>query len=148
PDWTPDQVLIRATTAARSWRGAIIEAEARAQQGAPTWVYQLDFPGELPNGRRGAFHTADIPLVFDNVAAEGSHTRGPGAQAVADRMADAFIALARSGDPNHPGLPRWAPYGLERRQTMLFDIDSRMADDPRGDERRVFARIPYVQPGT
>lgn len=148
PDWTPDQVLIRATTAARSWRGAIIEAEARARQGAPTWVYQLDFAGELANGRRGAFHTADIPLVFDNVAAEGSRTRGPGAQAVADRLADAFIALARSGDPNHPGLPRWAPYGLDRRQTMLFDVDSRMADDPHGDERRFFARIPYVQPGT
>ncbi|RZJ19695.1 MAG: carboxylesterase/lipase family protein [Brevundimonas sp.] len=153
PDWSPDQVLIHATTAARSWRGAIIEAETRAASvalvgGAPTWVYQLDFPGELANGRRGAFHTADIPLVFDNVAAEGSRTRGPGAQEVADRMADAFIALARSGDPNHPGLPRWAPYGLERRQTMLFDVDSRMADDPRRDERRFFARIPYVQPGT
>lgn len=148
PDWTPDQVLIGATTAGRSWRGAVIEAEARAQQGAPTWVYQLDFPGELASGRRGAFHTADIPLVFDNVAAEGSRTRGPGAQGVADRMADAFIALARSGDPNHPGLPQWEPYGLERRQTMLFDLDSRLADDPRGDERRFFARVPYVQPGT
>lgn len=153
PDWTPDRVLIRATTAARSWRGAIIEAEARATSfasigGAPTWVYQLDFPGELANGRRGAFHTADIPLVFDNVAAEGSRTRGPGAQAVADRMADAFIALARSGDPNHPGLPPWAPHDLARRQTLLFDTDSRMAEDPRGDERRFFARIPYVQPGT
>ena len=148
PDWSPDRVLIAASTAARSWRGAVIEAEARAGQGSPAFVYQLDFPGTLANGRTGAFHTADIPLVFDNVAAPGSRTAGPGAQAVADRMSDAFIAFARSGDPNHAGLPPWRPYVSARRETMVFDVVSRSAADPRGAERRLFARVPYVQPGT
>ena len=148
PDWTPDQVLIGATTAGRSWRGAVIEAEERARAGSPAWVYQLDFPGEMTSGRRGAFHGADIPLVFDNVGIPESRTRGPGAQGVADRMSDAFVALAAKGDPNHAGLPRWDRYELPRRQTMLFDVESRMADDPRGDERAFFAMIPYVQPGT
>lgn len=148
PEWSPDQVLIRATTAGRSWRAAVIEAEQRAAQGAPAWVYQLDFPGELANGRRGAFHTADIALVFDNVESPSSRVRGPGAAEVSHRMADAFIAMARSGDPNHAGLPSWTPYGLERRETMVFDVDSRLENDPRGDERRLFARVPYVQPGT
>jgi len=148
PDWTPDQVLIGATTAGRSWRAAVIEAEERAKAGAPAWVYQLNFPATLANGRTGAFHTADIPLVFDNVEAEGSRTRGPGAQAVSDMMSDAFIALARSGDPNHAGLPQWDGYDLARRQTMLFDVEPRMADDPRGDERAFFSAIPYIQPGT
>jgi para-nitrobenzyl esterase len=147
PDWSPDQVLIAATTAGRSWRGAVIEAEERARAGAPAWVYQLDFPGTLASGRTGAFHTADIPLAFDNIRAAGSRTNGPGAQPVADRMSDAFIALARHGDPNHAGLPGWDRYELPRRQTMLFDVQSRMADDPRGDERTFFAAIPYVQPG-
>ena len=148
PDWSPDEVLIAATTAGRSWRGAVIEAEERAKAGAPAWVYQLDFPGTMASGRRGAFHTADIPLVFDNVEAEGSRTRGPGAQQVSDMMSDAFIALARSGDPNHWGLPRWDRYELPRRQTMLFDVQPRMADDPRGEQRQFFAAIPYIQPGT
>ncbi len=148
PDWSPDRVLIAATTAGRSWRGAVIEAEERARARAPAWVYQLDFPGELTSGRMGAFHTADIPLVFDNVQATGSHTRGPGAQSLSDRMSDAFIALARDGDPNHAGLPRWDRYELPRRQTMLMDVQPRMADDPRGDERAFFSAIPYIQPGT
>jgi para-nitrobenzyl esterase len=148
PEWSPDQVLIAATTAGRSWRGAVIEAEERARAGAPAWVYQLDFPGELASGRKGAFHTADIPLVFDNVEATGSRTRGPDAQIMSDRMSDAFIALARDGDPNHAGLPRWDRYELPRRQTMLIDIQPRMVDDPRGDERAFFAAIPYIQPGT
>lgn len=148
PDWTPDQVLIGATTAGRSWRAAVIEAEERARQGSPAWVYQLDFPGEIASGRRGAFHSGDIPLVFDNVTIPASRVNGPGAQAVADKMADAFIALARTGNPNHAGMPEWTPYGLQNRETMIFDVQTRMENDPRGDEREFFARIPYVQPGT
>jgi para-nitrobenzyl esterase len=30
----------------------------------------------------------------------------------------------------------------------LFDIEPRLADDPRGAERRLFARVPFVQQGT
>ncbi|WP_156459634.1 carboxylesterase/lipase family protein [Brevundimonas sp. Root1279] len=148
PEMNPDQVLIRATTAARSWRAAVIEAEARAAQGSPAWVYQLDWASRLPNGRTGAYHTSDIPLMLDNVRAEGSGAVGADAQAMADRMSDALLAFARTGDPNHAGLPRWTPYSLARRETMLFDLPPQMADDPRGDERRFFGRIPYVQPGT
>lgn len=148
PEWSPDQVLIAATTAGRSWRGAVIEAEERARAGAPAWVYQLDYPGTLMSGRKGAFHTADIPLVFDNVDAAQSQTKGPGAQNLSDQMSDAFIALARTGTPNHAGLPQWDRYDLQRRQTMLMDVNCRMVDDPRGDERRFFSAIPYIQPGT
>jgi len=148
PDWSPDQVLIGATTAGRSWRGAIIEAEERAKAGSPAWVYQLDFPATMPSGRTGAYHTADIPLVFDNVEAASSRTRGPGAQRVSNQMSSAFISLARTGDPNHTEAVRWDRYQLPQRQTMLFDTDTRMVDDPRGDEREFFSAYPYVQPGT
>ncbi len=148
PQMSPDQVLIRATTAARSWRAAVIEAEMRAAQGSPAFVYQLDWASRLPNGRTGAFHTSDIPLMLDNVAAGGSGAVGPDAQAMADRMSDGLLAFARTGDPNHGGLPTWTPYSLERRETMVMDLPPRMENDPRGDERRFFGRIPYIQPGT
>ena len=148
PGMSPDQVLIRATTAARSWRAAVIEAGMRAAQGSPAFVYQLDWASRMPNGRTGAFHTSDIPLMLDNVRAEGSGAVGPDAQTMADRMSDSLLAFARAGDPNHAGLPRWTPYSLARRETMIMDLPPRMEDDPRGDERRFFGRIPYIQPGT
>lgn len=148
PDWTPDEVLIGATTAGRSWRGAVIEAEERAKAGSPAWVYQLDFPATLASGRTGAYHTADIPLVFDNVEAASSRTRGAGAQSVSDSMSEAFISLARTGNPNRPGGVHWDRYLLPQRQTLLFDTQTRMADDPRGDEREFFSTYPYIQPGT
>lgn len=148
PEMSPDQVLIRATTAARSWRAAVIEAEMRAAQGSPAFVYQLDWASRLPNGRTGAFHTSDIPLMLDNVAAGGSGAIGPEAQGMADVMSETLLAFARTGDPNHSGLPAWTPYSLDRRETMIMDLPPRMENDPRGDERRFFGRIPYVQPGT
>ena len=38
PDWSPMDVFYAATTAGRSWRGQVIEAEARARAGVPAYV--------------------------------------------------------------------------------------------------------------
>lgn len=149
PHYTPSEVFFAATTAGRSWRGAVEELEARARQSAPTWAYQLDFGSPLDGGRFGAFHTLDIPLVFDNTRQPGSRT-GNGAEgaAVAAAMSEALLAFARHGDPNHAALPRWEGYSLQRRQTMLFDAPPRQADDPRGGERRLYQQAPFMQRGT
>ena len=148
PHYSPSDVLFSATTAARSWRGAIIEAEARARSGSEAWVYQLDWASPRDGGRLGAPHMSDIQLVFDNIGKPGATAIGPEAKPMADMMSEAFIAFARTGDPNSPGLPHWEPYGLARRQTLVFDIPPRLVDDPRGAERRFFEKVPYVQPGT
>ena len=148
PAYSPSEVFFAATTAGRSWRAAVIEAEERARQGSPAYAYQLDWASDHDGGRLGAPHTSDIRLVFKTLEAPPWPATGPGAAAMADHMSRAFAAFARTGDPNHAGLPIWPPYDLARRQTMIFDDPPRMQDDPRGAERRFFARIPYVQPGT
>ncbi len=149
PQYSPSDVFFAATTAGRSWRGAVEEAEARARQGAPTWVYQLDWGSPLDGGKFGAFHTLDIPLVFDTIAQPGSRTGdGAAAQRMAEQMSEALLAFARSGDPNHRGLPRWRQYSLQYRDTLLFDVPSRMDNDPRGGERRLYQQAPFIQRGT
>ncbi|MGX4641452.1 carboxylesterase/lipase family protein [Massilia sp. SYSU DXS3249] len=148
PNLSASDLLFKITTASRSWRGAIIEAEERARAGSPAFVYQLDWATPKDGGRFGAPHASDIQLVFDNIAQPGATAIGPQAQPMADMMSEAFIAFARTGTPAARQLPRWEPYDLARRQTMVFDIPARMEDDPRGAERRLFAKVPYVQPGT
>jgi len=77
--------------------------------------------------------------VFDNIAKQGALTgTSADAQKVADQMSEAFIAFAKTGDPNTPAIPKWEPYQLPRRQTLLFDAASKLADDPRGKERELF----------
>ena len=149
PNYSPTEVFFAATTAGRSWRGAIIEAELRAAQGSPVFAYQLNYRSPRDGGRYGAMHTMDIPLVFDNLAKPESRAgTDAAAQRTADQMSDAFIAFARSGNPNHSGLPQWRPYELPARATMVFDERSELVNDPRGDERRLFAQVPYIQRGT
>ncbi|WP_137191450.1 carboxylesterase/lipase family protein [Stenotrophomonas rhizophila] len=149
PHYTPSEVFFAATTAGRSWRGAVEELEARARQGAPTWAYQLDWGSPLDGGKFGAFHTLDIPLVFDTTDRPGSRTGDSDeATRVAATMSEALIAFARHGDPNHAALPRWQTYSLARRETMLFDATPRQADDPRGGERRLYQQAPFIQRGT
>jgi para-nitrobenzyl esterase len=149
PRYSPADVFFAATTAARSWRGAIVEAELRAEQGSPAYVYQLDWRSPADGGKWGAFHTLDIPLMFGTLGAPGSFTgQGADAQMVSEQMQDALLAFARTGGPNPPGRPRWEPYRLPRRATMVFDVASRLVDDPRGAERRLFAKVPFVQQGT
>ncbi len=149
PQASPSDVFFAATTASRSWRGALIELETRARQGAPTYAYQLDFGSPVDGGKWGAFHTLDIPLVFGNLDRAGSLTgTGKRAQRVSAAMSDAFVTLARDGVPAMPGGPEWSTYDLQRRATMVFDDPPRLVHDPRGAERRLFEQVPFIQQGT
>lgn len=149
PDLPPAQVFIRATSAGRSWRAQLLEAEARARQAAPTFVYQLDYPSRADHGRLGAYHMLDIPLVFANTHEASADTGDDAsARAISATMSDALLRFARTGDPNGGGLPAWPHYDLAQRQTMMFDTTTRIDADPRGEERRFFGRTPYIQPGT
>jgi para-nitrobenzyl esterase len=152
PSYSAADVFFAATTASRSWRGQVIEAERRAanpQMAAHTWVYQFDWCSPVQDGRLRAPHGLDIPMMFDNVALTPQMTGGSAdAQRVADQVSETLLAFARTGRPDNPHIPRWPTYDLTRRATMLFDTVSKVADDPRGGERRLFAPVPYVQPGT
>ncbi len=148
PAMSPAELFYAATTAGRSWRGQVIEAEERAKAGAPAWVYQFDFPSPV-DPLRGAAHTDDIPFVFGTLDAPGSKSgTGAAARSLSRRMMGAFGALARTDDPNGAGSPQWPRYGLAERATMMFDTRVRVEHDPRGWERELFGRFPYVQPGT
>ncbi len=148
PRYSPSEVFFAATTAGRSWRGAVIEAEERARSGSPAYAYQLDWATPKDGGKFGAPHASDIQLAFDNIAKPGATATGPTAQLMADRMSETFIAFARTGNPNNKLIPRWDTYTLPRRRTMVFDAPSHAEDDPRGAERRLFAKVPYIQAGT
>lgn len=143
PHYSPSDVYFAASTAARSWRGAVIELEERARAAAPAYAYQLDWRAPAEGGIFGAPHTLDIPLVFGNLEASpyiGERTTD--AEAMSARMMDTAVRFARSGNPG------WAPYTLPERATMIFNATSHVENDPRRAEREFFARVPYIQPGT
>lgn len=155
PQYSPSDVFFAATTAFRSWPGQVIEAERRAGSSAQrrTWVYEVDWPSPVAGGRFRAPHTVDIPFFFDNLAlAPGmvgaSFEDIERAQPLATAMSESLIAYAKTGDPNHAGLPQWPPYDLTHRPTMIWNTPPLVIDNPRGNERELASQAHYRQPGT
>ncbi|GGE19887.1 carboxylic ester hydrolase [Polymorphobacter glacialis] len=142
PGWSPREILWDAVTAGRSWRGQIEEAQARAAANAPTWVYQLDF-ADPARPDAGAMHTMDIALAFGTTAHPSAPTgNGAAAQSLSRRMMNDFTKFARTGT-----LP-WPQYRTDHRTTMIYDTVPRPENDPRKWQRELFARVPYIQPGS
>ena len=123
--------------------GAWQQVERRvAQQAAPAWLYELDWVTPVDGGKWGSPHSLDLAMVFDNVAVSASMVgTGPEAQRVADQMSAAWLAFARNGRPNAPGVPTWPAYDTNRRATMVFDEQSRVIEDFRGEERILLAGL-------
>ena len=107
------------------------------QHAAPVYQYWFTWQSPQLDGQCGAWHTAELAFCFDNtkLCAQGTGNT-PAAQTLARKMGTAWANFARTGNPSQPGLA-WTPSDPQRCQTMIFDNDCRMADDPNGDVRRI-----------
>jgi para-nitrobenzyl esterase len=137
PD-APASVLLADITSDLTMRiGSIRIAERQSTTTtAPVFMYLLAWESPALNGKLRATHSLDVPLVFDNVASAPGLTGDlPEAYTLARRMSRAWIAFARSGSPEHSGLPAWPTYTTDDRATMIFDNECRVAYDPGREQR-------------
>jgi len=106
------------------------------QGGAP--VYQYYFTWQSPMLEdAGAWHTAELAFCFDNTERCRQGTGNtPEARVLAKKMATAWANFARTGTPSQAALP-WTPTDPTRCQTMVFDNECRMVDDPEGEIRKI-----------
>lgn len=111
-------------------------AERRAALGkGPVFLYYFRWESPVDGGRLKSPHTIEIPFAFDNIKASRLTSSAPDAQALADKVSDAWIAFARKGDPNTPKLPRWPAFNPKNRPTMVFNNESKVENDPLREER-------------
>jgi para-nitrobenzyl esterase len=151
PQASPSEIFFTIASARGYVRDQTIMAEQRMKAGGrgKTYVYRLMWRQPVEGGRRVSQHSLDLPFMFDNVAA-GERMTGPDTEqtrAMVDNMANSWIAFARTGDPNNSSIPKWQPYDLTRRNTMLFDAPSKAVDDPHKAERIFMSRYPSQQDG-
>ena len=67
----------------------------------------------------------------------GATGGGPDARDLAGRIADAWLAFARTGNPNHKGLPQWPEFTAAQCPTMVFDTTCTLVNAPDVDHRRL-----------
>ena len=140
PKATPYELLSR-STGMTARMNVINQATRKVQQnGAPAYVYWFEWQTPVLDGRPRAFHCAELPFVFANTDRCAAMTGGGAdARALAGKMADAWAAFARTGNPNHPGLPQWPAFSAERCETMVFDTTSVVRNNPDREERGALA---------
>lgn len=135
PDASPFDLWSRIASA-RVRIGAIQQATSKAaQKAAPAYLYWFTWQTRVLDGRPRAFHCAEIPFVFANAQlCENMTGGGARAAALEAKIANAWIAFARTGNPNHAGLPRWRPCTAGSQETMLFDDACRLVEREDSDE--------------
>ncbi|HVY65361.1 MAG TPA: carboxylesterase family protein [Gammaproteobacteria bacterium] len=111
-------------------------AERRAALGkGPVYLYYFRWETPLDGGKYRAPHTVEIPFAFHNLDASPWTAGVPGIEGLADQVSDAWLAFARSGNPNAPKVPQWPAFDAQRRATMVFDTKSAVVDDPLREQR-------------
>jgi para-nitrobenzyl esterase len=122
-------------------RNAVTMAERKAAQGtAPAFMYRWDWPAPAGGGRWGATHGTDLSPSFANPTTPMSMNTAE-AQVLSRRIGSAFIAFAKTGMPDHPGIPRWPAYNAAERAVMIFDNETRVERDPNRDLRLLWDRV-------
>ena len=136
-----DLALIIETDASGFRTGVDLEAERKsAGGGAAVYMYRFQWYSPVSGGRLRAMHCMDIPFVFDTVDESAAITgSGDDRRALADRMSNAWVAFARTGNPNHKLLPAWEPFTREKRETMMLANECASVNDPYRDERLAVA---------
>ncbi|MGH1471417.1 MAG: carboxylesterase/lipase family protein [Cellvibrionaceae bacterium] len=151
PNSNPSEVFFKIASARGYVRDQTIMAEQRVKSGSKnnTYVYRLMWRQPVEGGRRISQHSLDLPFIFDTVAAL-PHITGPETEethAMVNNMANSWIAFAKQGDPNNDSIPKWRPYDLKNRLTMMFDVPSYLENDPHKKERLFMADYPSQQDG-
>jgi len=104
--------------------GAVFQANKKSQleDGAPVYMYLFTWQSPVFDGKYKALHCMELPFVFDNIERARQMTGGgQEAHILADKMSSAWINFAKTGNPNHDGLPQWPAYNPENTSTMFFD---------------------------
>lgn len=100
---------------------------------AQTYTYLFTWPSPAAGGALGSCHALELGFVFGTLKNPPMSLftgDGPEAIALSDRMMDAWLSFASTGNPG------WEAHDAERRPTMVFDAESRLEQDPLGAERR------------
>lgn len=135
PIATPFLIQAQAFTDAGGRRAAYTLAQRKAAQGgAPAYMYEWNWRTPAYDGKFGAVHGIDVSASFHSYR-DGFFAGSTAGKKMADRLASAWAAFAATGDPNNAHIPPWKPYDDKGRAVMIFDNDTRLDFNPRGEIR-------------
>lgn len=111
----------------RTWACPTWLSNQRYATRAPVYAFEFADPAPpviVPDAGfpQGAYHSSEIPYLFDYVGSEAASVLTPEQLALSDTMIAYWANFAHAGDPNGSGLPTWAPFaaGAETATTLAL----------------------------
>ena len=88
-----------------------------------SYLFNLDLP---VNGGSAPWHCADIPYVFHNTELVPVTQERGVTEKLETQIFNSVIAFAKTGQPNHEGIPYWPASTPEEEQTMVFGQNTQL----------------------
>jgi para-nitrobenzyl esterase len=104
--------------------GAVVQADLKSKLvgGAAVYMYFFSWQSPVMDGKFKSMHCMELPFVFNTINRCEEMTGGSqDAIKLADKVSQAWINFAKTGNPNHAGLPTWPSYTAEKGATIFFD---------------------------
>jgi para-nitrobenzyl esterase len=116
--------------------------EAQRNNGVKSYNYLFAYKSPAMGGVLGAMHGLDNPFLFGTLDPQftGNSLEQ---QSMAIKMQDSCAAFARTGNPSCESIGAWPEYGTDRN-TMVFDINTRVEKAPYEEERQAWDSYDYT----
>ncbi len=92
--------------------------------GASVYVYNFNrkVPATGEMTRYGAFHTAEVPYMLDNLTYLNNRPLTAADYSLAQLMSAYWVNFVTTGNPNAPGLAAWPTYETSQYWVKIFDV--------------------------
>jgi para-nitrobenzyl esterase len=119
-------------------------AEANSHR-QPTYMYLFTYRSTSNYKNYGSCHGMELPFVFgviDDLDVIVFTGRDIHREALMNKLQQAWVNFARTGDPSQPGLA-WPRYDEKTRSTMELGLKSRVVNDPNSAQRTLWNGLPF-----
>lgn len=139
-----DIYLILSSDASNFRTGTDTQALRKAEQRkAPVYKYYFQWYSPVRGGMLRSMHTMDVPFVFYNHEIARSEVgAGPEAAALAEKMSATLVQFAKTGNPSNKTIGNWPAYDPAVKQTMVWNNEPKIVNDPYGAEKAAIAAVP------
>lgn len=137
-------ILDAITTDSRFRIPALLLAEAQSRHQKNVFSYLFAYSSPAMGGILGSCHGLEVAFVFGSFGDKPRlivPKRSPETDVLSGHMMDSWLAFAKTGDPSVKDLAPWPAFDPAGRNTMVFDIESKVIPDPFAKERLAWRGI-------
>jgi para-nitrobenzyl esterase len=142
PNVTPYLIQARVATDRGFRRSAYKQAELKVQQSrAPAYLYLWEWQVPAFDGKFGAVHGVDVGAAVHDFRGPINGSGSKEGTKLVEDFAAVWTSFAKTGVPKSPRTPDWPAYNLSQRPTMVFDVNTRVANDHRAEFRKIWEEL-------